>query len=302
MPFEEFEEPEIDSLKKGPPALRSLRIAAYNTFGVHLNGARNWFLLFMLTLLGIGILGILFPVVPLILAAKILGAVFLTASLVISAKALLVDYEAVKKSFVKDQKLAVDSFSPLTYIQKVVGTWLGKSWRNKVQLAFGILLFVSVALAVAFFAFPGIGAVVPFLNPVFDSLTTVVAFLGQGFSVSMVVSPLAVSVFMAAAVLTAYDVLCRLINWVVPIEEKKVQKLTVQEDSALVGFDSDVSEKEEERLQHKKKTPNPKGIPNQDVTRTSVDSTSVISPPQVSSSADSTPVVLQQPQSNPTTW
>ena len=66
------------------------------------------------------------------------------------------------------------------------------------------------------------GLVLPGLSPISRWLTTLVTLLGHGFNAVMVTSPLALVAIFGVAILTGYDVLCRVIKWVAPIEETSI--------------------------------------------------------------------------------
>lgn len=187
-------------------------------FGVHSTGGRNWFLLAMLTFLGIGLLGALLPVAPLgiVITLKLASFFFLGASLLVASLTLSSHYEQVSKL----KQYSDNGFSPITYVKHVTGEWLGKSWRNWAQFLGGLVLFLGFTTVFSFFFFPSIATLLPGLNPLLDGLTTLVMFLGQGFNATMVsLPPFVVVAIFGVAILTGYDVLCRVIKWLVPIED-----------------------------------------------------------------------------------
>lgn len=178
------------------------------------NNARNWFLIFILTLIGVALLGTFFPLVPVIIAAKVFAIGFaLPVSLVVGAIAISRHYDRIRK--------ARTEFSIFTYIKEVLPDWLGKSPRNVIQFFAGCVLFALIGFLIAAHIFPlqeMLLNILPGSQLVFNLIAIPINFFQTGFSATMIVSPLGISIFLGLALLAGYDLLCRVIKAIFPVE------------------------------------------------------------------------------------
>lgn len=183
-------------------------------------GARNWFIVIVISILFLG----LFPTAPfgVLMAGKAVAIGALVAVIVDVWVGLRDDYTEFEEA------RKITSF--FDYLSISIKDWFQQP-RNQIQFFFGATLLIVSLSIFLLCGIPGVETVatieMPDVQTVIEGIHSFVSFFSDAFlsvfneALSKTTAPIVTSIFLSTAALTAYDVVCRAVKWVWPIEGEK---------------------------------------------------------------------------------
>lgn len=194
-------------------------------FGPTTTGARNWWLI-TLFLLGIVLLIASFAAFPLSSALLISVLVFKCIALVTFSTSIGMAIKAFFNAYYRVPSNQKNGEPYVFFMQRQFLTWM-QDPVNKVTFFCGLAFFIVVVIALTC-AFPGVGLVVPLISPTITAFGSLFAATGT-FGGSLIFP----TIFLGAAMMTAFDLLCRgLEAWFpAPDGNKAKKKLPSNSDS-----------------------------------------------------------------------